>query len=178
MIPVVDKKFEKFDVEDFNKNSSRGLYVIKKENFVIIRNNQNPGFLEELYLENSFYVLNKFYYSNGGVRAKGYYFNEGSPMGIWYHYDESGKLIKEEDTDIGYDFGPMEVLRYCKKNGISLPKGYQEYGFHTRVLKLEREGKKVWKIFYPIKSDLMKEIVLDGKTGKELEIKFKPIKNS
>ncbi|SSZ55694.1 Uncharacterised protein [Bergeyella zoohelcum] len=59
-----------------------------------------------------------------------------------------------------------------------MPKGYQEYGFHTRVLKLEREGKKVWKIFYPIKSDLMKEIVLDGKTGKELEIKFKPIKNS
>ena len=178
MIPVVDKKFEKFDVENFNKNSDREFLKFKKNGNIITQDFQSPGYREIHYNTDLYFKLVIFFNNNGKAYKKGYLFNRGSQIGIWYHYNESGKLIKEEDTDIGYDFGPMEVLRYCKKNGISLPKGYQEYGFHTRVLKLEREGKKVWKIFYPIKSDLMKEIVLDGKTGKELEIKFKPIKNS
>ncbi|EKB59901.1 hypothetical protein [Bergeyella zoohelcum] len=178
MIPAVDKKFEKFDVEDFYNNIKNDFYVKKLNNKIIIAFLHNSEYIITEYDSEFFFKIDKAFHSNGYLKLKYLSFNNGSPIGKIYFFDESGKLIKEEDTDIGYDFGPMEVLRYCKKNGISLPKGYQEYGFHTRVLKLEREGKKVWKIFYPIKSDLMKEIVLDGKTGKELEIKFKPIKNS
>ncbi|SUV52724.1 hypothetical protein [Bergeyella zoohelcum] len=174
MIPAVDKKFEEFDVENFNKSR----IDFETETDHTIYTSANSGYSIVCFYKSNNFSYIKNYFPSRNIQNKGIRFNNGSQIGIWYHYDESGKLIKEEDTDIGYDFGPMEVLRYCKKNGISLPKGYQEYGFHTRVLKLEREGKKVWKIFYPIKSDLMKEIVLDGKTGKELEIKFKPIKNS
>ncbi|EKB59900.1 hypothetical protein [Bergeyella zoohelcum] len=177
MIPTVDNKFEKFDIDDFNKNVEYGFYIYQKNNILYRNYTQSIGYLQEIYPAESIYSLNKFFHNNGFIRKKGYYFNNGSQIGIWYHFDESGKLIKEEDTDIGYDFGPMEVVKYCKENKIVLPKGYQPTGYQTRVLKQEFEGKKVWRISYQIAGDKIQQILLDGKTGKELQKKIVPFYN-
>ncbi|WP_115644241.1 hypothetical protein [Bergeyella zoohelcum] len=176
MIPTVDNKFEKFDIDDFNKNSIRGSLLISRKDITILKDRQSYGFIKQTY-KNDIFCINHIYYKSGNIREKGIEFNEGSPIGIWYYYDESGKLIKEEDTDIGYDFGPMEVVKYCEENKIVLPKGYQPTGYQTRVLKQEFEGKKVWRISYQIAGDKIQQILLDGKTGKELQKKIVPFYN-
>ncbi|EKB57644.1 YD repeat (two copies) [Bergeyella zoohelcum CCUG 30536] len=170
MIPTVDNKFEKVPTENrTRKKIENGKVTI----FI----SAEIGFNETVYFEDSYFNIVKNFYKSTYILNKGIEFNEGSPIGIWYYYDESGKLIKEEDTDIGYDFGPMEVVKYCKENKIVLPKGYQPTGYQTRVLKQEFEGKKVWRISYQIAGDKIQQILLDGKTGKELQKKIVPFYN-
>lgn len=170
MIPIVDKKFEKILIENrTRKKIENGKVTI----FI----SAEIGFNETVYLEDSYFNIVKNFYKSTYILNKGIEFNEGSPIGIWYYYDESGKLTKEEDTDIGYDFGPMEVVKYCEENKIVLPKGYQPTGYQTRVLKQEFEGKKVWRISYQIAGDKIQQILLDGKTGKELQKKIVPFYN-
>lgn len=177
MIPIVDNKFEKFDIKTFKKNLENGFYIFQENEFLNRCYTQSNGYLQEIYSHNSIYSLNKFFYNNGNIHKKGYYINEGSLVGIWYYFDESGKLIKEEDTDAGYDFQPEDVIKYCEKNKIILPKGYQTSGYQTRILKENMEGKKAWRISYQIAGDKIQEIILDGKTGKELEKKVVPFHN-
>ncbi|SUV52415.1 Uncharacterised protein [Bergeyella zoohelcum] len=172
MIPTVDNKFEKLK-EIFDK--SRVDFETETEYIIFTSANSGYG-ISFLYKNNHFSCVKNFYTSKT-IENKGIRFNNGSPIGIWYYYDESGKLIKEEDTDIGYDFGPMEVVKYCKENKIVLPKGYQPTGYQTRVLKQEFEGKKVWRISYQIAGDKIQQILLDGKTGKELQKKIVPFYN-
>ena len=72
----------------------------------------------------------------------------------------------------------MKVINYCEKHKINLPKGYQDSGYQTKVLKQEIHGKKVWFISYQISGDQIKEIYLDGKTGEELRRKIVPFINN
>ncbi len=173
IIPIVDNKFEKFDIEKFKKESIRGSYVVKGENFIIRKDSQNPGYLEELYKNDDYFILDKFFYENGNISKKGISFNKGSAIGIWYHFDEAGNLIKEENTDEGYIFTPEDLVKYCKKNNIELAKGYHEGdGYHTSVYKNDLNGKKVWKISHLIslnKQEKEVELILDGQTGKVIK---------
>lgn len=177
MIPAIDNKIEKFDIEYFNKNSVRGLLKKSDGNKIYIQNFQSPGFRESIFSNNSYFKVNKFFFSNGSIEKKGLLFNDGTSVGIWYYFDESGKLIKEENVDEGYDFKPENVISYCEKHKIDLPKGYKDSGYQTRVLKQDFEGKKVWRISHQIAGDKIEEIILDGKTGKEVQKKIVPFYN-
>lgn len=184
MIPTVDNKVEKFDIEKFKKNALRGTFLINMKNITIKQDEQKPGYLEELYSNNAVFMLNKFFFDNGNIEKKGYMFNKGSQIGIWYYFDESGKLIKEENKDEGYDFKPEDVVKYCENHKIKLTKGYHESGFQSSIVKEERQGRKVWVIKYQdptkqtydnyskdgyeIEVALHETIILDGKTGKLL----------
>ena len=90
-------------------------------------------------------------------------------------------MIKEENTDEGYDFKPEDVVKYCESHKIKLPKGYQDSGYQTSVYKREVEGKKVWAISYVIavgKEEFIEEIILDGKSGKLLDKQKVPYINN
>jgi|UPI0006477DA1 hypothetical protein len=178
MIPQIDNKFEKFDVKKFNEVSVRGYYKLDKGDHVFIQDFQSPGYRELEYIQSSYFKIVVFFYENGGVEKKGLLFNEGSPIGIWYYFDESGKLVKEENTDEGYSFTPENVVRYCEENKIELPKGYKGSGFHTQVKKEDLNGKKVWVIKYLILGGDIQIVILDGQTGKELEKKIVPFVSS
>lgn len=176
MIPTIDNKFENFNQDYFDKNSVRGSLIRKKDNVTILEDKQSYGFIKQVF-KNDIFCHNFLYYQNGNIKEKGINLNNGAVIGIWYYFDESGKLTKEENTDEGYDFKPEDIIKYCEKNKINLPKGYQDSGYQTRVLKVEIEGKKAWRISYQIAGDKIKEIILDGKTGKELEKKVVPFYN-
>ena len=177
MMPIVDNKYEKFDIENFQKKSIRGYLKGRENSNINVQDFQSPGYREMIYNDNLFYKINKFFYNNGNIKKKGCLFNEGSAVGIWYHFDESGKFVKEENTDEGYNFKPENIIAYCEKNKINLPKGYHDSGYQARVLKQDFEGKKVWWISHQIAGDKIEEIILDGKTGKELQKKVVPFYN-
>jgi hypothetical protein len=132
------------------------------------------GYSNAIYLIDSYFSVTKNYFKNGNIEIKGVAFNNGSEYGIWYEFDDEGKLIKEINTDEGYTFGWKDIISYCEANKIPLTKGYKEFdGFQTRIYKKESEkSKKIWVITYllPVGDKLM-EITLDGKTGKELKRK-------
>ncbi|WP_333597423.1 hypothetical protein [Chryseobacterium flavum] len=180
IIPTINNKFEKFDIKAFTEN------LIQDESFVLLKNadsiqqlqKQSYGFINRIFYHRNHFVLIKKFYHNYNLKEKGVLFNEGSPVGIWYHFDKSGKLIKEENTDEGYSFTPENVVKYCEKNKIELPEGYQKSGFHTQIIKEARNGKKVWVIKYLIPDGDIQMVVLDGQTGKEMERKTVPFVSS
>ncbi|WP_267403387.1 MULTISPECIES: hypothetical protein [unclassified Chryseobacterium] len=178
---MTDKWFERFDVSRFNKNSSDKTYLITSNTGIILQDDQSPGYRERSYKASSYFKVYKFFYNNGNIEKKGLLFNEGSQIGVWYYFDESGKLIKEENTDEGYDFKPEDVIKYCEIHKIKLPKGYQDSGYQTSVQKRELDGKKVWAISYSTtveREDFIEEIILDGKTGKLIRKKQTPYINN
>ncbi len=177
MIPKVRKEFEKIDIQKFDEKWKDERCVETPEGITEIFSASKGGYRLSIYHENSFYKLDKLYYRNGNIKNKSLSFNNGSPAGILYHFNESGKLIKEENTDEEYDFKPENIIAYCEKNKINLPKGYHDSGYQTRVLKQDFEGKKVWRISHQIAGDKIEEIILDGKTGKELQKKTVPFYN-
>ncbi|WP_374464302.1 hypothetical protein [Chryseobacterium sp.] len=177
MIPIVDNKYEKFDIENFLKNSVRGTLIVKSNDATVVEDKQSYGFIKQVYKKDDIFCHTVLYYPTGKIKEKGITFNNGTEIGIWFYYDESGKLLKEENTDEGYDFKPADIIAYCEKNKIDLPKGYHDSGYQARVLKQDFEGKKVWRISHQIAGDKIEEIILDGKTGKELQKKTVPFYN-
>ena len=177
MIPIVDNRFEKFDIYTFNKLlSTDNSFAISQINNDVTEQlqKQSYGFIDRIFYTKSYFIYVKKYSSNYSIKEKGLLFNQGSQIGIWYYFDESGKLIKEENTDEGYDFTPEDVVKYCESHKIKLPKGYQDSGYKTSVYKKEIDGKKVWQISYVIavgKEEFIEEIILDGKTGKLIKKK-------
>ena len=170
IIPKIDNKFEKFDIDKFNPLEDN--LVIKLDKYYIKRLKQSFGFAEHLILENAFFSIFKLYFDNGYIKEKGISFNNGSEYGIWYEFDQEGNLINETNTDTGYDFGWKKVILYCEAHKIPLTKGYVTSGFQTTIYKEKNEqGANVWVITYQIAGDQLLELTLDGKTGKELNRK-------
>jgi len=163
MIPKISNEFEKITIQN-SKKKDDDRCIETPEEIKEIFSASKDGYKLSIYHENSFYKLDKSYYKNGYIKNKSLSFNMGSPIGILYHFDKSGKLIKEENTDEGYSFAP-----YCEKNKINLPKGYLDSGYQARVLKQNFEGEKIWRISHQIAGDKIEEIILDGKTGNELQ---------
>lgn len=176
MIPKMSNEFEKITIQDSKKKNDERC-IETPEGRKEIFSASNGGYRLSIYYDNSFYKSDKFYYKNGYIKNKSLSFNMGSPVGILYNFDKSGKFIKEENTDEGYDFQPEDIIAYCEKNKIDLPKGYHDSGYQTRVLKQDLEGKKVWRISHQIAGDKIEEVILDGKTGKELQKKTVPFYN-
>ncbi len=175
-IPVVNSSSEKFDIKILKQKNRLDTFFLSYNNeSTIVRQlqDQSYGFIDRVFYQKTYFTLIKKYYRNKNIKDKGISFNEGSPIGIWYHFDETGKLIKEENTDEGYTFTPEDLVKYCKKNNIELSKGYHESeGYQTSVYKSELNGKKVWKISYLIsfnKQEKEVKLTLDGQTGKVIK---------
>ncbi|WP_326981326.1 hypothetical protein VUJ46_13785 [Chryseobacterium sp. MYb264] len=171
-IPLVNDSFEKFNIKDFENNAVRGSRVLKNQNQLILEDIQSYGFIRQIYQQNIF-CFNYLFYKSGNIKEKGIGFIKGASIGVWYHFDEDGKLIKEENTDEAYAFTPEDIIKYCKKNNIELSKGYHEGdGYQTSVYKNELDGKKVWLLSYIIslnKQEKEVKLTLDGQTGKVIK---------
>ena len=173
IIPEVDNKFERFDIESFKERKRNNSTYEHINDSIIIYTGANAGYSIALYIASSYFGIVKNYYKdNGYIEIKGISFNNGSEYGIWYKFDEQGSLIEENDTDKGYDFGWKEVILYCEAHKIPLTKGYVTSGFQTTIYKEENDqGTKIWVITYQIAGDQLLELTLDGKTGEELSRK-------
>lgn len=175
IIPEVTKEFEKFDIDYYNENKidDEIKKYNEKTNTLDVFLNYADGYSKTTYHEKSSFYSVRNYFLNSFIEIKGIRFSNGSEYGIWYEFDEEGKLVKEINTDEGYDYGWEEILAYCDKNEIVLTKGYPKRGgIQTEIYKNEEEGKKIWTIsYYNHKKDLHLQVTLDGVTGKELNKK-------
>jgi hypothetical protein len=186
--PIVTKKFEIFDFETYEQrppakpNGYRNsTYVLKLPNEIVkvfrIRGGSN-GFYYNIYYPNSYFCVFKEYYSNGNIKRKGTMcVQEGFAKGIWYEFDEFGKLIEETDYDKPFEFTFEDVVEFCKKNDIRVEKGYESVEEYrrtgsTQIWREYFESSCQWKIEYrkedPKAQQGLVEITirLDGKTGK------------
>ncbi len=171
IIPQITKEFETFDIKEFNIKKLNEEVRIKEDDKLIILLDYSKGYSKSVYYDKSAFSVVNNYYLNGNIEIKGIRFNNGSEYGTWYYYDEKGNLTKEENIDEGYDFGWLDVIKYCLKHNIQLEKGYPKSGgVKTEIYKNEEEGKKVWTIsYYKPKTDEYIEVTLEGKTGKEIK---------
>ncbi|WP_228414861.1 hypothetical protein [Chryseobacterium sp. G0201] len=170
----MDNKFEKINIDEYKKNQKNNTLILNQENKKIIIFHLENNYFSDVYENNNPFKIEKIFFINGNIKEKALAFNNGASVGTWYHFDETGRLIKEENTDEGYDFKPEDVVKYCESHKIKLPKGYQDSGYKTSVYKKEIDGKKVWQISYVIavgKEEFIEEIILDGKTGKLIKKK-------
>lgn len=175
IIPKITKEFETFDIKSYNEGKINGKLHKYKNEELYIYIDYSKGYSKAVYADNNYFNSTKNYFRNGNIEIKGISFNNGSEYGIWYEFNKEGKLIKEINTDEGYNFGWKDILEYCYKNDIKLDKGYpKQGGIKTEIYKNEENDKKVWLItYYNYKKKQYLSITLDGKTGlllKEKEI--------
>ena len=194
---VLTKDFEKFDAILYEQM----LYEQKKKhgyNTVGVGKNLPTGTYLELGKVDSgaafretekdaYFTLTKSYYPNNNIKMKGLYFNVtwgGFKKGIWYEFDQNGKLVKETDYDKPYKVTFEHILEFCKREGIEVKKGpiLQGTGFHTMIKRSESkfliDNSAIWEIEWLKKPDVIEKITLDGITGKVLGRKEVPYINN
>ncbi len=171
IIPQITKEFESFDIEKYNNMKNNEEVQVRQGDTLVVYIDYSSGYSKSIYNNKSIFHTVKNFYLNGKIENKGITFNNGSEYGVWYEFDQEGNFIKEINTDEGYDFGWLDVIKYCNKHQIKLDQGYPKRGgIKTEIYKVEEEGEKVWIISYydPTKEQIF-EVTLDGKTGKELK---------
>ncbi|MGV0925395.1 hypothetical protein [Empedobacter tilapiae] len=174
MEPTVDNKFETFDKILLQK--------LEKKNH-ISEYDSNNNYIELLLtiktityrftLKDSYFQKVKVYNRNGNILAKGLTLNlpwSTFRKGIWYDFDEKGKLIKETNYDEPYKFTFEDILKFCEKENIRVDKGpiLQSTGFHTTIYRDVENGQPWWEIKRLKTPDTLEIIKLDGITGEVL----------
>lgn len=186
---LITKEFEKFISQSASK------IHLSNGNFMQVKCGHYGCYYEEI-IKNSYYKISKEFFPNGNIQRKGISFNQDTfQIGVWYEFNESGKLINQTNYDEGYDFTLEEVIkfaenqkdirRYEDQDNVVFPKG--EYillnsGSYNTIRKEIRGEKKVWviecnfsereqsmiqngKIVGREYIEVYSEFVLDGKTG-------------
>ncbi|CAD0224145.1 conserved protein of unknown function [Chryseobacterium sp. JV274] len=175
IIPIIDNKFEKFDIDKFSKSTKKETDVVTEflpnGNYIEMSMANSGKYYTESY-KGSYFMLSKSYYPNGNIKHKGIMFNVpwGAPFqkGIWYEFDENGKLIKEFDYDKPYKYTFEDILKFSEKEAIPVTKGpvLQSTGFHTIISRRIENEKPIWEIEWLKKSNRVENIILDGISGK------------
>ena len=201
--PIVSKEFETFDFETYEKRppaNERGYrasqYIKRLSNGIVTQMDVagidiGGGFYTIIYYPDSYFLEWRLYYANGYIKEKGLRYVQGFQKGIWYEFDETGKLIRETDYDAPFQFTFEGIVQYCEKNEIKLGKGFPGMGgggnewyerqLIARIYRKAFEGASQWEIQYK-KEDLTAPqhtveitVKIDGKTGKVLSKTVEPV---
>jgi antitoxin component YwqK of YwqJK toxin-antitoxin module len=186
MEPIVTKDFEKFDSNRYEKLKAKDKFNTTEflpDGTYIEMDEGNYGKSYSEIKPNSYFKLSKGFYSNGNIKLKGVSFNWFAfQKGIWYEFDEQGKLIKEIDYDKNYKFTFEDILKFCEKEKIEVKKGpiLQSTGFHTTIRReySETTKKATWTIEHLKTFDIKETIALDGTTGAVLSRRESPFINN
>jgi hypothetical protein len=178
MYPIVTKEFETFNNYQYenrkDKNSSVLSEFLKDGTYIEMLKSKSGNVYRETQ-KDSYFTLTKGYYTNNNIHGKGLYFNlswGGFQKGIWYEFDEQGKLIKEIDYDKFYKFTFEDILKFCEREKIKISKGPVLYstGFHTAILREYSpiSNQATWTIEWLKETDTIQTIKIDGTTGQVL----------
>ncbi|WP_449399663.1 hypothetical protein [Chryseobacterium wanjuense] len=174
MMPQIDNNFEKFDSTKYN-------YLYSKDPFNTTETLSDGTYMEMLSVnagkyykrtpKNSYFMISKSFYPNGNIKSKGLSSNTGYfQKGVWYEFDEQGRLIKEVDYDKPFKFTFEDVLKFCNKRNIKIEKGsISQNGWHNIISRKIENGHPIWRIEYLKQPNLTEIITLDGITGKVLK---------
>ncbi len=206
-IPTVNSNFEIFDFQkDKEKYTQTGLayydeksngytgtsYKLeeKTENHTTIRdyglldNRRIIDPYEFVYYNNSPFMIQKTFYPNGNIKEKGLKIVNGNIYkGIWYYYDENGKLINTIDNDKIFGFSWEQVEKFMEENKIPMMLGndYHRgismnrwspllYPKSSERDNTQKAGRNLWEITWKGEEwNQYYSVVLDGDTGKMLK---------
>jgi hypothetical protein len=174
-IPKITKDFEKFDMALYNrlekKSVDRNEWLPDGRYIQVFDLNDTYVYRESH--KDSYFQIVKTFYKNGNIKTKGLEFNTINlgtfSKGIWYQFDEQGKLIKEIDYDKDFTFGFNDVVAFCTKENISLKTGVIKYGsgMHTYITRTSGSSSSPseWIVKWLKLPDVIEEIRLNGTTG-------------
>ncbi len=166
---LISSKTEYFDIKYFDEHKDEGenlIYTEKNGTDINVFGDVESGYVSNTTPENSMFTVYKQYNPKGVIYRKWVNFrNEGGAVGIKYEYDDSGKLIREDDTDKNFKITPQDVIKYCQENNIDL---FSNYTFIERFTD-EKTKQSVYNINYRgkygEKFGARIIIQLDGNTG-------------
>lgn len=128
-IPINPKTMEAYTTEEFTLEDVENYKKCKKERdgyceyirhdgaTIIEDDNEMVLFTRSIILKNSFFTINKEYHPNRRLWMKYQQYNNGSfKKGIFYEYNEQGKLIKAEDWDKPFIFTWEQVKKYIEQD--------------------------------------------------------------
>ena len=112
------------------------------------------------------------FYPTGGIKTKGLINNFGFRMGLWYHFDLDGNLIRTENYDEGFEFTMEDIFSYCLDNNIPLERAEPGRSMGTEITRGKIDNRPaVWFITYPdYTKGKMITIQIDGKTGEIIRV--------
>ena len=173
-LPTITDEFEVFDESLYKimeKDKFGHVSHYYKDGSFLEMGKDKDEFIHRFYPSNSYFCSAKeFYPSNGYIKQKGIAYVRGFGKGLWYNFDEKGFLVKTTDYDAPFTFSFEDILAYCRAHRIEVTKGYQRIGFHNEIHRFNnKKYGYFWVIEHLIASDKIENILLDGKTGKEIE---------
>jgi hypothetical protein len=179
-IPTIDSYAETFDKSVFSKgDDGHWEKIVRSGDTISVYHSQNSyeesknGLTLKLcgqsdsgeifsyeYSENKMFAIYKEFYANGNIKRKGLLYCCQFHFGTWYHFNENAKLVKSENTDLGYKFTFQDVFKYCSDNQIRLDKS-------TLITKNKKPGrKKYWTIVYWVNPETNGISKINAKTGR------------
>ena len=178
---VVTSDFETFDLERFERirlgpRRSEGVETLENGTVIFMRK-RNSGSAFTKTPINSFFLLQKTFYPNGNIWAKGLAFvYRNFQKGLWHYFDEQGNLTESIDYDKPFKFTFEQVLEFAAKEGLVFMKTPIDRTVFGPVMPELRRGHNPetgeawWDIrwFRGIPAGAIQYIRLCGKTGKEI----------
>ena len=177
-IPIVTQETEKFNFAGFVKDESKAI-LIGPDGTVTTYMKYALGFSVKIQSPKSYFYVAKNFFRNQMIKEKGVLLNTGHcPVGIWFFYNEDGKLTKQIDFDLEYQFGLGKLFDYLRGQKINLTEGVVTQGFHTEIYREIENGNPLYYVHWLIKADQIEILTIDGNTGKILNKDYSKYDNS
>jgi len=129
----------------------------------------NDGF-EKIVVDKTLHFMEVYNFNEEGILvSKGLMYPEGFKKGTWMYNNESGNVEKEIDYDEPFKFSWEDVLIYLEERAI------QKESI-VYIIRDAESNPKTWTIEWNIDTDNAEVIILNGDTGKVIEINKQPIK--
>ena len=145
---LVNKEFETFDIKKFYENNEDGIgKTYELTNNIKIEESAGENgswFVYNELINNSLYNIYKEFYQSGKIKSKGQKFKDDFKIGIWYEFDENGKLIKETDLDKPFKITIEDIIEFLKKNEADL---FSNFTSVNRTYD-EKTEKGTWDLIY------------------------------
>ncbi|OBW41241.1 hypothetical protein AB670_02358 [Chryseobacterium sp. MOF25P] len=138
------EEFTEQDIQKYKKNKIDGGYeYIRADGAKVLETDDELIlFTRDITPKNSLFTLSKEYHPNRRLWMKyNRFVNGGFIKGVFYKYDESGKLTKAEDYDKPFKFTWEQVKKYIEQDlkldilkdkvGIGNDLEYPDYNFPT-----------------------------------------------
>ncbi|UPZ13854.1 hypothetical protein [Flavobacterium humidisoli] len=120
---LVTKDFETFDIKRFDQNKNENedyVYTLPNGSRVREFGYKERGYFSQIFPKKSVFTISKGFYPNSNIKDKGPSFKDNCEIGIWYEFDEKGKLIKEIDLDKPFKIAINDIIEFLKKNEADL----------------------------------------------------------
>ncbi|MEP6806246.1 MAG: hypothetical protein ABI892_17095 [Flavobacterium sp.] len=144
---LITDEFETFNVKRFDENKNIAedyIYEIHGGPSVREFGDRESGYFSEVIFKKSLFTIAKVFYTNSNIKSKGPKFKDDCEIGIWYDFDEKGKLVKKTDLDLPFKIMLEDVVGFLEKNDADL------FSSSTTINRsYEEETKKgKWRLIY------------------------------